>query len=51
MEFEFERRRATKEDIKELIFQEILEYHPQLLKEHISGTERPNFHHLRFDVL
>ncbi|XP_015643952.1 mitogen-activated protein kinase 11 isoform X1 [Oryza sativa Japonica Group] len=46
MEFEFERRRATKEDIKELIFQEILEYHPQLLKEHISGTERPNFHHL-----
>uniref|UniRef100_A0A0E0A9J4 mitogen-activated protein kinase n=1 Tax=Oryza glumipatula TaxID=40148 RepID=A0A0E0A9J4_9ORYZ len=46
MEFEFECRRATKEDIKELIFQEILEYHPQLLKEHISGTERPNFHHL-----
>uniref|UniRef100_A0A0E0PXS4 mitogen-activated protein kinase n=1 Tax=Oryza rufipogon TaxID=4529 RepID=A0A0E0PXS4_ORYRU len=46
MEFEFERRRATKQDIKELIFQEILEYHPQLLKEHISGTERPNFHHL-----
>ncbi|XP_006656068.1 mitogen-activated protein kinase 11 isoform X2 [Oryza brachyantha] len=46
MEFEFERRRATKEDIKELIFREILEYHPQLLKEHTSGTERPNFHHL-----
>ncbi|KAG8075743.1 hypothetical protein GUJ93_ZPchr0006g44678 [Zizania palustris] len=46
MEFEFERRRATKEDIKELIFREILEYHPQLLKEHISGTERPHFHHL-----
>uniref|UniRef100_A0A0E0LBE8 mitogen-activated protein kinase n=1 Tax=Oryza punctata TaxID=4537 RepID=A0A0E0LBE8_ORYPU len=46
MEFEFERRRATKEDIKELIFREILEYHPQLLKEHISGTERPNFLHL-----
>ncbi|XP_062179164.1 mitogen-activated protein kinase 11-like isoform X2 [Phragmites australis] len=46
MEFEFERRRVTKEDIKELIFQEILEYHPQLLKEYTSGTQRPNFLHL-----
>ncbi|KAF0904986.1 hypothetical protein E2562_039306 [Oryza meyeriana var. granulata] len=46
MEFEFERRRATKEDIKDLIFREILEYHPQLLTEHISGAERPNFLHL-----
>ncbi|KAG0458113.1 hypothetical protein HPP92_023270 [Vanilla planifolia] len=43
MEFEFERRRVTKEDIKELIFQEILEYHPQLLKEYINGAERTNF--------
>jgi hypothetical protein len=47
VEFEFERRRVRKEDIKELIFQEILEYHPQLLKEYTSGTERPNFLHLR----
>ncbi|KAM3212090.1 hypothetical protein ACQJBY_065276 [Aegilops geniculata] len=46
LEFEFEGRRVTKEDIKELIFQEILEYHPQLLKEHISGTDRRNFVHL-----
>lgn len=46
MEFEFERRRATKEDIKELIFREILEYHRQLPKEHISGMERPDFVHL-----
>ncbi|XP_074564660.1 mitogen-activated protein kinase 10-like isoform X1 [Curcuma longa] len=43
MEFEFERRRVSKEDIRELIFREILEYHPQLLKEYISGTERTNF--------
>ncbi|GKV15502.1 hypothetical protein SLEP1_g26289 [Rubroshorea leprosula] len=43
MEFEFERRRVTKEDIKELIFREILEYHPQLLKDHMNGTERTNF--------
>ncbi|XP_022739267.1 mitogen-activated protein kinase 20-like [Durio zibethinus] len=43
MEFEFERRRVTKEDIRELIFCEILEYHPQLLKDHMNGTERTNF--------
>ncbi|XP_077250969.1 mitogen-activated protein kinase 10-like [Tasmannia lanceolata] len=43
MEFEFERRRVTKDDIQELIFREILEYHPQLLKDYLNGTERTNF--------
>ncbi|KAK6134992.1 hypothetical protein DH2020_031276 [Rehmannia glutinosa] len=43
LEFEFERRRVTKEDIRELIFREILEYHPQLLKDYINGVERTNF--------
>lgn len=43
MEFEFERRRVTKDDIRELIFREILEYHPQLLKDYMNGSERPNF--------
>ncbi|KAK7300141.1 hypothetical protein RJT34_10976 [Clitoria ternatea] len=43
MEFEFERRRVTKEEVRELIFREILEYHPQLLKDYINGTERTNF--------
>ncbi|KAK3039074.1 hypothetical protein RJ639_028525 [Escallonia herrerae] len=43
MEFEFERRRVMKEDIRELIFREILEYHPQLLKDYMNGTERTNF--------
>ncbi|TYI31036.1 hypothetical protein ES332_A05G425900v1 [Gossypium tomentosum] len=43
MEFEFERRRVTKDDIQQLIFREILEYHPQLLKDHMNGTERTNF--------
>ncbi|XP_020105642.1 mitogen-activated protein kinase 10-like isoform X1 [Ananas comosus] len=43
MEFEFERRRVTKEDLKELIFREILEYHPQLLKDYVNGTERTSF--------
>ncbi|XP_068494784.1 mitogen-activated protein kinase 20-like isoform X1 [Phaseolus vulgaris] len=43
MEFEFERRRVTKDEIRELIFHEILEYHPQLLKDYMNGTERTNF--------
>ncbi|XP_057796122.1 mitogen-activated protein kinase 20-like isoform X1 [Salvia miltiorrhiza] len=43
MEFEFERRRVTKEDIRELIFREILEYHPQLLKDYINGIERTSY--------
>jgi serine/threonine protein kinase len=43
MEFEFERRRVTKDDIRELIFREILEYHPQLLKDYMNGIERTNF--------
>lgn len=43
LEFEFERRRVTKEDIRELIFREILEYHPQLLKDYMAGSETTNF--------
>ncbi|XP_073058300.1 mitogen-activated protein kinase 15-like [Primulina eburnea] len=43
MEFEFERRRVTKEDIRELIFREILEYHPQLLKDHMAGNGGTSF--------
>jgi mitogen-activated protein kinase 1/3 len=48
MEFEFERRRVTKEDIRELIFREILEYHPQLLKDYMNGMERTTFLYPRF---
>ncbi|XP_052177737.1 mitogen-activated protein kinase 15 isoform X1 [Diospyros lotus] len=43
LEFEFERRRLTKEDIRELIFREILEYYPHLLKDYIAGNEGINF--------
>ncbi|XP_044481080.1 mitogen-activated protein kinase 19-like [Mangifera indica] len=43
LEFEFERRRVTKEDIRELLYREILEYHPQLLKDYLNGTEGTNF--------
>lgn len=48
LEFEFERRRVTKEDIRELIYQEILEYHPQLLKDYMNGNEGTNFLYPRF---
>ncbi|XP_010517835.1 PREDICTED: mitogen-activated protein kinase 20-like [Camelina sativa] len=43
MEFEFERRKVTKDDIRELISREILEYHPQLLKDHMNGADKASF--------
>lgn len=51
LEFEFERRRVTKEDIRELIFREILEYHPQLLKDYLAGNDGMNFLYPRFSTL
>ncbi|KAL8026222.1 hypothetical protein ABFX02_14G013500 [Erythranthe guttata] len=43
MEFEFERRRITKDDVRELIYREILEYHPKMLKEQLEGAEPTSF--------
>ncbi|XP_052190942.1 mitogen-activated protein kinase 15 isoform X2 [Diospyros lotus] len=43
MEFEFERRRVTKEDVQKLIYREILEYHPKMLKEYLEGAEPTGF--------
>jgi mitogen-activated protein kinase 1/3 len=43
LEFEFERRRITKEDIRELIYRDILEYHPNMLREYLEGTESAGF--------
>lgn len=43
MEFEFERRRITKDDVRELIYREILEYHPNMLKEYLDGAEPTGF--------
>ncbi|KAG6599886.1 Mitogen-activated protein kinase 12, partial [Cucurbita argyrosperma subsp. sororia] len=39
LEFEFERRKLTKNDVRELIYREILEYHPQMLQEYLQGSE------------
>ncbi|KAL6864658.1 hypothetical protein ACP4OV_015809 [Aristida adscensionis] len=43
LEFEFERRRVTKEGIRKLIYREILEYHPNMLREFLDGTESSGF--------
>ncbi|XP_038723494.1 mitogen-activated protein kinase 16-like isoform X2 [Tripterygium wilfordii] len=51
MEFEFERRRIMKEDVRELIYREILEYHPKMLKEFLEGSEPTSFMYPRTCVL
>ncbi|KAL6006886.1 hypothetical protein ACLOJK_032382 [Asimina triloba] len=43
LEFEFERRKLTKEDVRELIYREILEYHPQMLQEYLCGGDQTGF--------
>ncbi|URD97700.1 MAP kinase [Musa troglodytarum] len=43
LEFEFERRKLTKDDVRELIYREILEYHPQMLQEYLRGADQTNF--------
>ncbi|KAL3512187.1 hypothetical protein ACH5RR_024904 [Cinchona calisaya] len=40
LEFEFERRKLAKDDVRELIYREILEYHPQMLQEYLRGGEQ-----------
>ncbi|XP_016495388.1 mitogen-activated protein kinase 9-like isoform X1 [Nicotiana tabacum] len=42
-EFDFERKKLAKEDIRELIYREILEYHPQMLQEYLHGTDNTSF--------
>ncbi|KAL0463477.1 UNVERIFIED_CONTAM: Mitogen-activated protein kinase [Sesamum latifolium] len=44
-EFEFERRKLTKDDVRELIYREQtdLEYHPQMLQEYLRGVDQIHF--------
>jgi len=46
LEFEFERRKLTRDDVRELMYREILEYHPQMLQEYLQGEENINSHFL-----
>lgn len=42
--FEFERRKLTTDEVRELIYREILEYHPQMLADYLAGdAHQPNF--------
>ncbi|KAF8037813.1 hypothetical protein BT93_B0608 [Corymbia citriodora subsp. variegata] len=43
LEFDFERRKLAKDDVRELIYREILEYHPQMLQEHLRGGDQMSF--------
>ncbi|KAI3496453.1 hypothetical protein L1887_38817 [Cichorium endivia] len=38
LEFEFETRKNTKEELREVIYREILEYHPDMLKDYLDGN-------------
>nr|AKP99750.1 mitogen-activated protein kinase 19 [Cucumis sativus] len=44
-EFEFERRKLTKDDVRELLYREILEYHPQIRDDYLNGTETTKLHY------
>lgn len=48
LEFEFERRKITKVEIRELIYREILEYHPNMLKEYFDGPQPTSLKNLRY---
>nr|XP_017248036.1 PREDICTED: mitogen-activated protein kinase 9-like isoform X2 [Daucus carota subsp. sativus] len=43
LEFEFDRKKLAKDDVRELIYREILEYHPQMLQEYLRGGEQTSF--------
>ncbi|MQL84295.1 hypothetical protein Taro_016797 [Colocasia esculenta] len=43
LEFDFERRKLAKDDVRELIYREILEYHPQMLQEYLRGVDQTSF--------
>jgi serine/threonine protein kinase len=41
--FDFERHKLAIEEVRELIYREILEYHPQVLQDYLSGGRLPTF--------
>ncbi|MEW5298717.1 MAG: hypothetical protein WDW36_001806 [Sanguina aurantia] len=43
MAFEFDRRKLTLEDVRDLIYREILEYHPAALSDYVAGIPRNGF--------
>ncbi|KAL0041528.1 hypothetical protein WJX79_006431 [Trebouxia sp. C0005] len=44
LSFEFERRKLTTDEVRELIYRELLEYHPHMLADYLSGNrQQPSF--------
>ncbi|KAK8655642.1 hypothetical protein V6N13_108215 [Hibiscus sabdariffa] len=43
LEFEFEREKLSEDEVRELIYREILEYHPQMLQEYLQGKDHISF--------
>ncbi|RID51793.1 hypothetical protein BRARA_H02435 [Brassica rapa] len=43
LEFDFERKKLNKDDVRELIYREILEHHPQMLEEYKRGCDQLSF--------
>ncbi|KAE8780961.1 Mitogen-activated protein kinase 13 [Hordeum vulgare] len=43
LDFEFERWKLSKDGIRDLIYREILEYHPQMLQDYIRGGGQTSF--------
>ncbi|CAN7035170.1 unnamed protein product [Brassica rapa subsp. trilocularis] len=43
LEFDFERKKLNKDDVRELIYREILEHHPQMLEEYKRGGDQLSF--------
>mmetsp|Transcript_16295 Transcript_16295/g.35225 ORF Transcript_16295/g.35225 Transcript_16295/m.35225 type:complete len:682 (+) Transcript_16295:136-2181(+) len=41
--FEFDRRKLSIEDVRDLIYREILEYHPMALEDYLTGSKRSSF--------
>eukprot|EP00250_Pteridium_aquilinum_P035006 c8446_g1_i1 orf=1285-2421(-) len=50
-DFEFEKKHLTKEDIRGLIYREILEYHPQVMKNYANNRVQSSFTFPRSVVL
>ncbi|KAL0752705.1 hypothetical protein Bca101_090372 [Brassica carinata] len=48
LEFDFERKKLTNDDVRELIYREILEYHPQMLEEYKHGGDQLSFMYPRW---
>ena len=43
LDYEFEKRKLTVDEVRDLIYREVLEYHPQAKREYTAGEAPSNF--------